>query len=66
NFDNRSFRLNFELTLLVHDKIFAAKVDDMLQADFRRSRQVSLEEIESKPVWFPMAMAVAKLFSPVL
>lgn len=66
NFDNRSFRLNFELTLLVHDKTFATEVDEMLQADFRRSRQVGLEEFESKPVWFPIAMAVAKLFSPVL
>lgn len=66
NFDNRSFRLNFEITLLVHDPAFAAQVDDMLQADLRRSRQVSMEEIENKPVWFPLAMGVAKLFSPVL
>ena len=66
NFDNRSFRLNFEVTLLVHDTAFALDVEAMLQADFRRSRQVSMEEIDSKPVWFPLAMAVAKLFSPVL
>ena len=66
NFDNRSFRLNFEITLLVHDTSFAARVDDMLQADLRRSRQVSIEEIDNKPVWFPLAMAIAKLFSPVL
>jgi cardiolipin synthase len=66
NFDNRSFRLNFEITLLVHDPIFAAQVDDMLQADLRRCRQVSIEEFDNKPVWFPVAMAVAKLFSPVL
>jgi len=66
NFDNRSFRLNFEVTLLVHDRAFAAQVDEMLQADFRSSREVSMEEIDSKPVWFPLAMAVAKLFSPVL
>ena len=66
NFDNRSFRLNFEITLLVHDPAFASQVDEMLQTDLRRSRQVSIEEIDSKPVWFPLAMAVAKLFSPVL
>ncbi len=66
NFDNRSFRLNFEITLLVHDPVFAAQVDEMLQADLRRSRQVSLEEIESKPVWYPLAMGVARLFSPML
>ncbi len=66
NFDNRSFRLNFEITLLVDDPAFAAQVEQMLQADLRRSRQVSLEEIENKPVWFPLAMAVARLFSPML
>lgn len=66
NFDNRSFRLNFEITLLVHDPLFASQVDDMLQADLRRCRQVSMEEIDNKPVWFPLAMGVAKLFSPVL
>lgn len=66
NFDNRSFRLNFEITLLVDDPAFAAQVDQMLQADLRRSRQVSREEIAHKPVWFPLAMGVARLFSPVL
>ncbi len=66
NFDNRSFRLNFEITLLVHDPAFAAQVDQMLQADLRRSRQVSLEDIDNKPIWFPLAMGVARLFSPLL
>ncbi|MDH4040068.1 MAG: phospholipase D-like domain-containing protein, partial [Gammaproteobacteria bacterium] len=66
NFDNRSFRLSFEITLLVDDPVFAAQVDQMLQADLRRSRQVSLEEMENKPAWFPIAMAVARLFAPVL
>jgi len=66
NFDNRSFRLNFEITLLVHDPVFAGQVEEMLQADLRRCRGVSLEEIASKPPWFPLAMAVARLFAPVL
>ena len=66
NFDNRSFRLNFEITLLVHDPAFASQVEDMLATDFRRSRQVSLEEIEAKPAWFPLAMGVSRLFSPLL
>jgi cardiolipin synthase len=66
NFDNRSFRLNFEVTLLVDDPRFAAQVDDMLEADMRRSRQVSTQEMENKPVWFPLAMGIARLFSPML
>ena len=66
NFDNRSFRLNFEITVLVQDDAFAAQVEDMLQADFARSRQVSQEEIDNKPAWFSLAMAAARLLSPVL
>ena len=66
NFDNRSFRLNFEITLLVDDPEFAARVDEMLQADMRRSRQVSTQEMDNKPVWFPLAMGIARLFSPML
>src|SRR5690606_11409840 len=42
NFDNRSFRLNFEVTAIVHDETFARKVEAMLEADFDVSRQVTL------------------------
>ncbi len=66
NFDNRSFRLNFEITLLVHDLFFARKVESMLERDFDRSRLVVKEEIANKPAWFTLGMAVARLFSPVL
>ena len=66
NFDNRSFRLNFEITLLVHDLFFAREVESMLELDFGRSRQVGNEEFINKPAWFTLGMAVARLFSPVL
>jgi cardiolipin synthase len=66
NFDIRSFRLNFEITLLVHDTAFARDVAAMLQADLQRSRQVTAEEINGKPFWFTLAMDVARLLAPVL
>ena len=66
NFDNRSFRLNFEITALVHDPAFAAEVEDMLEADMRRSLQVTRQDIDSKPPWFIFAMGAARLMSPVL
>lgn len=66
NFDNRSFRLNFEITMLVHDLFFAREVETMLEADLARCRQVTLEEASSKPPWIKLGMAVARLFSPVL
>ena len=66
NFDNRSFRLNFEITLLVHDLGFAEKVEEMLEVDMRQSHQVSDEELIGIPLWRLIAMGVARLFSPLL
>jgi cardiolipin synthase len=35
NFDNRSMRLNFEVTILLEDPVFAKQVEAMLLADFK-------------------------------
>jgi cardiolipin synthase len=66
NFDNRSFRLNFEITVLVQNRDFAAEVDGMLCADIARSREVNQDELAAKPLWFEVGMSVARLFAPVL
>ncbi|NND66954.1 MAG: cardiolipin synthase, partial [Halioglobus sp.] len=66
NFDNRSFRLNFEITLLVESTEFARDVEQMLEADFQQCRQVTLRDLEDKPGWFPFAMGAARLFAPLL
>ncbi len=66
NFDNRSFRLNFEITLLVQNRAFAAEVDRMLRADLERSREVEAGEMARRPVWFQLGMSLARLFAPVL
>lgn len=66
NFDNRSFRLNFEITALVHDAQFCDAVESMLTDDFGRARMVTEDEIAAKPFWFPFAIAAARLMAPVL
>ena len=66
NFDNRSFRLNFEVTLLARNPDFTRQVSDMLEQDITRSRLVTQTELAAKPRWFPLAMGIARLFSPVL
>ena len=65
NFDNRSFRLNFEITMAVADTGFAAEVAQMLGDDFARSRQVSDEEISGWRFWFRFGTRAARLLSPV-
>lgn len=65
NLDNRSFRLNFEITAIVVDPGFAGQVARMLTADFDISRQMSLSEVEAKPLWFKAAARAAYLSSPI-
>lgn len=66
NFDNRSFRLNFEITGLVVDEAFALRVARMFEADFARCTPFTLEEVAARPRWFRAAARAAHLFSPLL
>ena len=66
NFDNRSFRLNFEVTAIVIDPTFVKEIDIMLRLDFSRSRKMHDNEFKLKPLWFRLAASIARLFSPVL
>lgn len=65
NFDNRSFRLNFEITLLVVDKEFGESVSRMLEEDFRGSPEILDEEVLSKGVGFRFLVRVAQLTAPI-
>jgi len=65
NFDNRSFRLNFEITALVGDTTFASEVERMFEADFERSRKVEDGEYADRPFWFRLAVRLARLTAPV-
>ncbi|WP_225721724.1 cardiolipin synthase [Candidatus Vallotiella sp. (ex Adelges kitamiensis)] len=66
NLDNRSFRLNFEIMLLIVDSIFAAEVSAMLEADFALSDLIQANEYERTPAWRRIAMHIARLFAPIL
>lgn len=66
NLDNRSFRLNFEITMLAINDEFASEVEAMLQADFANSIQVDYDEIDQKGVFFKSGAAAARLLSPIL
>ena len=65
NFDNRSFRLNFEITAVIPDEAFAAKVERMFEADFANARLMDPGEAGRKPWWFRFAVRVARLASPI-
>ena len=66
NLDNRSLRLNFEVSLLAIDEPFAAEVAAMLEEDFANSRKMQSGELAAKPWWFRLGARVARLTSPIL
>jgi cardiolipin synthase len=65
NLDNRSFRLNFEITAFIPSPEFAAQVRLMLEEDFTQCRRVSLDEIQQRPLWKKVISRAAYLMSPV-
>lgn len=65
NFDNRSFRLNFEVTMAVLDRGLAAQVHAMLQRDFGRARRMGAADLRARPPWFRFAVRLARLTAPV-
>lgn len=66
NLDNRSLRLNFEISLLVVDESFAKDVAGMLEQDLANSRKMHPGEFGEKPWWFRLGARVARLAAPIL
>jgi len=65
NFDNRSFRLNFEITAVVMDQLFALTVEQMFTDDFENSREMRPGELDEKGFGFRLAVRLARLSAPV-
>ncbi|MES2819291.1 MAG: cardiolipin synthase [Pseudomonadota bacterium] len=66
NLDNRSFRLNFEITLLTLDLGFADSVAQMLDTDFAQSRELLAADRKNLRRLQQLGMRVARLISPIL
>ena len=66
NLDNRSFRLNFELTFLNYDPAFVRAVEAMLIVDFANSRPVELSEYTERGFGFRLLSRSARLLAPIL
>jgi cardiolipin synthase len=66
NLDNRSLRLNFEITAFVADVGFVRQVDGMLRQDFNKSRKVSVDDYRLRSALFKAGVKAARLLSPIL
>jgi len=65
NLDNRSLRINFEISLLFQDTEFADQIEQLLEADFNQCSPVEGNELAKKSIWFRLAARVARLLSPL-
>ncbi len=65
NLDNRSFRLNFEITAFSPAPDFVGQVRQMLQADFAHAREARLEDYTESPFLFRAACRAARLLAPI-
>lgn len=65
NFDNRSFRLNFEVTLAVEDREFATEVRQMLENDFANSVPAPATDMTEASFFFRLKARTARLLAPI-
>jgi cardiolipin synthase len=66
NCDNRSFRLNFEITMVVADARFASQMESMLLEDFAQCVRATASDYEDRWIGFKAAVRLARLLSPIL
>jgi cardiolipin synthase len=66
NLDNRSFRLDFELTAIVYDREMTARLAEAFQADLRESRAIDAAALAGHSMFRRLGEAGARLLSPLL
>jgi len=66
NMDLRSFRLNFEVHALVHDRGVAARLGEIFQADISKCRRIDLAEWQARPWTTRIKEGASRLVSPLL
>jgi cardiolipin synthase len=66
NLDNRSLRINFEITMTFTDGDFIRQVEKMCLDDFAVSDPLTTDDVYRRPLPFRLAIRTARLFSPIL
>jgi len=66
NWDARSLRLNFEYNLECYDVSLAQTIDRIIQAKRSSAHEVTLDEVDRRPMATRLRDGVARLFTPYL
>jgi cardiolipin synthase len=66
NWDARSLRLNFELNVECYGRDFAQEMETFSMEKISAAREVTLAEVDKRPLPVKLLDAIARLFSPFL
>lgn len=66
NMDNRSFRLNFEVSAFIYDKCLASEVEAQFWKDVEHALKVDGTYFAYQSRWRKFKQSFARLFSPIL
>ena len=66
NMDRRSFRLNFEVNVLISGGKFAEKMEGIFKDDIEGAHEVTLEALADKKLGPRLVEAISRILSPVL
>lgn len=66
NIDPRSLRLNFEMAVEIYDRRVAGALSAFVDERLKDSREITLQEVDARPLWIRTRDALAWLFSPYL
>ena len=66
NFDNRSFRLNFETNAFIFNEEFARLMEKTYEQDMKKGRELTLEAYENRSVVIKIKESVSRLLSDIL
>jgi cardiolipin synthase len=66
NWDVRSLRLNFEFNVECYDETFAKKMEAWVDQKIAHAREVTLKQVDSRPLPIKFRDGIARLFAPHL
>lgn len=66
NIDVRSFKLNFEVNAFIYDKKVAKTLTSIFKEDIKKSRQLTMEEYQERPLKIRFKESISRLLSPIL
>lgn len=66
NWDPRSLRLNFELDVEVHDPKLAAQLDQVVVQRIASAQEVTLADVDARPLPVKLGHGLARMLSPYL